>query len=214
MNKKKIAAGLFFCALIACVWLLRLDQKVTLEQLQQYAQSMQAFADGHRAYAVAYYLLVFVAATMAAVPITVVMTIMSGFLFGVVQGTIYAILGATCGALVIFLSIRYVLRDWARKQYAPYLGYFETKLKERGSRYLLVAQLLPFTPTPIINVCAGLLPISLWTFFWTTVIGILPGTMAYTVAGFMMRSGSINLFGIPILLFLSSSNSSSVGLPM
>ena len=44
-------------------------------------------------------------------------------------------------------------------------------------------QILPATPTFLINALGGLTTVSLWTFIWTTSIGILPGSLVYTFAG-------------------------------
>ena len=95
----------------------------------------------------------------------------------------YASFGATVGAVIVFCLVRYYAHDWIQKKYAVRLESFNREWDRNGHWYLLSMQLLPFTPTPFINLLAGLTTISLWTFVWTTYVGILPGTLVYTLIG-------------------------------
>jgi uncharacterized membrane protein YdjX (TVP38/TMEM64 family) len=63
-------------------------------------------------------------------------------------------------------------------------------------------QLLPATPTFLINTLAGLTSISLWTFVWTTFVGIIPGSLLYTYAGQKLYTITSlwDIFSVPVIL--------------
>lgn len=134
-------------------------------------------------YAVCIYLLSMIISTSVFIPITVLLTVAGGYLFGWFYGTLYAVAGATLGSIVLFLLVRYGIGNYVQQRYALQLAWLNAELDQHGASYLLVLQLLPVTPTWLINIGAGLTPISLWTFMWTTSLGILPGSVMYAYAG-------------------------------
>lgn len=156
---------------------------LTLEKLQQYASTMRFMVNEHYWISVFVYCLGFIAATVLFLPVTILLTILGGYLFGIVPGLFYSLCCSTLGGMIVFLSVRYLLGDMAQKRFARHAHRFKKDLEERGYSYLLMLQLLPITPTPFINVVAGLSPLSLWTFAWTAFVGMLPGSLLYVIAG-------------------------------
>ncbi|MDH3391803.1 MAG: VTT domain-containing protein [Desulfobulbaceae bacterium] len=55
--------------------------------------------------------------------------------------------------------------------------------QEEGATALLVARLIPVISFNVVNYAAGLTKVSLWTFSWTTGIGILPMTILMVMLG-------------------------------
>ncbi len=165
------------------VYLTGITSYFTLEHIQHYGRSMRMFTQQHYLLSVFAYCLVFVLATLLFIPITIILTILGGYLFGVIFGVLYAVFSATLGSLLIFLLVRYVFAKTVERRFAKYVELFKYELKVRGYSYFLMLQLLPVTPTAVINITAGLLPISAFTFAWTAFIGILPGSLFYVVAG-------------------------------
>lgn len=182
-NVKKTIYATLFILFIISIWYLRLDHHITRESIRASADQLRLFVSTHYAQSIALYCVLFIVATIAAIPITVALTIAGGFLFGTILGSILAVFCATFGAMCLFVSMRYIFADWVQKKYTDELRALNEKVKADGAKYLLIAQLLPFTPSPLINICAGLLPISLWTFTWATAVGILPGTVLYAWFG-------------------------------
>jgi len=54
---------------------------------------------------------------------------------------------------------------------------------ENGINYLLFLRFVPIFPFWVINIVPAFLGVTLFSFTWTTFIGIIPGTLAYTYAG-------------------------------
>lgn len=176
------AVAVFVCVLII-VHYLGLFNNITLTALQQRADQLHNFVQQHSMLSIILFCVLFISAMLLFLPITVVLTIAAGFLFGVGVGTLLVLFSATLGGSIIFLLVRHVIGRHVQKRYVASLQTFNADIKKYGSSYLLVLQLLPVTPTFVINLFAGVSPISLWTYVWTTCIGIAPGTLVYAFAG-------------------------------
>jgi uncharacterized membrane protein YdjX (TVP38/TMEM64 family) len=133
---------------------------------------------------------VYVLATALSLPGAIILTLAGGFLFGVAAGTFYVNIGATMGAILAFLSARYLLGDRLQEKYAKQLETFNREMDRNGTSYLLTLRLIPVFPFFLINFLSGLTKIRLWTFLWTTWLGIIPGTVVFAFAG--QQLGSIS----------------------
>ena len=56
-------------------------------------------------------------------------------------------------------------------------------LAQDAASYLLFLRLVPAFPFWLVNLAPALLGVPLRTFVWTTAVGIIPGTFAYSFAG-------------------------------
>lgn len=160
----------------------------TLASLQQQRAYFMGLVEQRYFFAVCSYLFIFVVASSVGIPITILLTIAAGYFFGVVPGVLYATAGATAGAAISFLAYRYVLGGFVQQRYAERLMVVNKNIARYGHNYLLTLQLLPVTPTFVINILAGLTTLPLWTFVWTTWVGIFPGSLLYTIAGRQLTS--------------------------
>lgn len=110
--------------------------------------------------------------------------IVNGMLFGPVYGTFVTWLGAMAGAL-----LAYGIGRWCGKPVVERLvpARFRYEL-DRWSDYigpgeLIVVRLVPLISFNLINYGAGVAAVSLWTFAWTTAVGILPLTIMSVLIG-------------------------------
>ncbi|NRB21802.1 TVP38/TMEM64 family protein [Candidatus Dependentiae bacterium] len=176
----------------------------SLSAVQRQADYLYQLVQNKYVLSIILFCLIFIAATVCFIPVTVLLSVVAGFLFGVMPGTLLAVFSATAGSCIIFLIMRNTVGKKIQKKYATKLTMFNRDLEKYGAYYLLALQLLPVTPTFIINLGAGLSSISLRTFFWTTALGLLPGTLVYSFAGQKLHSiNSLNdLLSAPILLAL------------
>jgi len=181
--KKRFFLGLLFLVVIAVLHLFLNGNIINLLQVQQHREFLQNFIQNRYILSVLLYLLIFICAAVLSIPITVLLTVAAGYFFGVWAGLLYANIGATVGAMISFLLFRYLLGDFVQNRYADRLAAFNREIEAHGPNYLLTMQLLPFTPTLLINIFAGMSQIRLWTFIWTTSLGILPGSLIYTLSG-------------------------------
>lgn len=183
---KKTVSLLIIAVTILIVFLMYyfgLFDRINLELLQEKAHILEEYVSHHWWWALLVFCGFFSLVTVLSIPITVLLTVASGYLFGITVGTCASVIGATIGGSIVFLLVRYFIGSWVQHRYSARLRTFNDEIKHYGAYYLLMLQLLPITPVFIINLFAGLSPLSLGTYIWATALGLLPGTLIYTVAG-------------------------------
>jgi uncharacterized membrane protein YdjX (TVP38/TMEM64 family) len=118
------------------------------------------------------------------------LTMAGSFMFGVFGAVVYVNIGATIGAVIAFSLSRYLVGDWVQTRYKNKLKMFNQQVEQNGVYYLLTLRLMPLFPFTWINLFSGLTKMRLFTFLWTTSLGILPGTVVNAYAGSQL--GRIN----------------------
>ncbi len=172
----------FIAALIA-IHQSPLAHYFTIEQLKADRDWLQAFVHQHAIGAMFAYVGLYILAASFALPITAALTIFGGFLFGAVRGTVLTNIGATFGAIASFLVARYLLGTMLQEKYATQLANFNKNIEQYGAYYLLSLRFLVIVPFFLVNLLAGLTNVRLLTFALTTSIGIIPGSLIYSIAG-------------------------------
>jgi uncharacterized membrane protein YdjX (TVP38/TMEM64 family) len=194
---RKYAAQLIaLCVLIAIVVAIRLsgaDSYLTVENLRKHKELLEQFISARYTLSVLVYMLVYLVSVAFSVPGATVLTLAGGFLFHLFPGVVYVVAGATLGATFAFLLSRYILGNTIQNKYGVQLQRFNRELDENGHLYLLTVRFIPVFPFFLINILSGLTKIPLWTYVWTTSVGILPGSLVYTFAGSQL--GTINSVG-------------------
>jgi len=112
------------------------------------------------------------------------LTMANGMVYGPLWGVIITWVGAMFGAYAAFGLTRWLGRPFIEK-WAPsnYKMKIDAWSQEEGATALLIARLIPVISFNVVNYAAGLTKVSLWTFFWTTGIGILPMTILMVLLG-------------------------------
>lgn len=129
----------------------------------------------------------YIGITALSVPEAAILTTTAGFLFGATTGALYVVIAATLGATIAFIIIRFFIGHKIQSRYEVHLAPFNDAFEKKGSWYLLLVHLIPGVPFVLINMLAALTKVSLFTFIWTTLIGIIPGTFMYTFLGEQLR---------------------------
>ena len=183
MNSKKIILVLAAMVGIGLFFWFDLQRFLTLDELKANRQSLLEFYAEHRLLMVAGFMAVYIIQTALSLPGAAILSLAAGAIFGMVLGTVYANLAATIGATLAFLVTRYLLRDMVLNKFGAKLEGMNRELEERGFSYLLFLRLVPVFPFFLINLAAGLTRLPLRTFFFGTMLGIIPGGFVYVNAG-------------------------------
>lgn len=175
-----VLAMVLVCTL-ACVWVW--PDAVPLAQLKA-AQLSLAHAHASQPWAVsAGYFVLFTGLTALCLPGCGVLLLLGGATFGLVWGSVLSVLASTLGATLTMLAARHVLRPWVRQRMAHRLAGFDRVAQQGGAHYLLSLRLLPVIPFVPVNLMAGVTALRVSTFFWVSLVGMLPGTAVYVHAG-------------------------------
>lgn len=117
------------------------------------------------------------------IPGAAILTLVIGFLFGWQIGGPLVVISATVGATIVFLVAKTALGDILRARAGPFLDRLAKGFEEDAFNYLLFLRLVPVFPFWLVNIAPAFLGVRIRTFFITTLVGIIPGTLAYAYAG-------------------------------
>lgn len=112
------------------------------------------------------------------------LTMANGMVYGPVWGVVITWTGAMLGAYTAFGLTRWLGRPFVKKiTPLKYQKKIDEWSQQEGIKALLIARMIPVISFNVVNYASGLTKISLWTFTWTTAIGILPMTILMVLLG-------------------------------
>jgi uncharacterized membrane protein YdjX (TVP38/TMEM64 family) len=170
----------------ALAWGLGLQDWVQPERLARLRTAIEAFG----AWGPVLYMAGYVVAELLFVP-ALPLTLLGGLVFGPVWGTVYVWIAATLAASLAFLIARHLARDTVERwmQGSPRLARIDAAVERHGWRILIVTRLVPLFPFNLQNFVYGLTRIPFWTYVGLSSVCMLPGTVAFTVAGGALSGG-------------------------
>jgi uncharacterized membrane protein YdjX (TVP38/TMEM64 family) len=160
-----------------------LHRAISLETLIENESALRDFIGRHWLLAIMGYAALYAGLVALSLPIGAILTMTGGYLFGLVFGACATVTGATAGAAIIFLVARSSLGEGLSRRFGPLLQRFAEGFRKDAASYLLFLRLAPIFPFALVNVAPALLGAKFSTFVWTTAIGIIPGTLAFTSIG-------------------------------
>lgn len=95
--------------------------------------------------------------------------------------------GAVGTAMVSFFVARFVARDWIQRRMPNGLRKLDDRLSTRGLRTVLLLRLLFYT-TPALQYALGVSRVAFKPFLVGTILGVVPFTLAMTLAGHQVGS--------------------------
>lgn len=185
MNKNilKYAPILLIFLGMASIYFSGVYRYLSFDSLRQYHHSLKAFVEMHPVAVPVLFCIVYIISTALSVPGALFLTLLGGYLFPQPFSTLYVVISATFGATLIFLAARTALKEILKKKAGPFLNKMEKGFKENAVSYLLFLRFVPLFPFWLVNIAPAFFGVSVVTFMWTTLVGILPGSFVFTLAG-------------------------------
>lgn len=114
-----------------------------------------------------------------------VLTVGAGAIYGFWGGTLLVSISNLVGAVVNFLTSRYLIRGWLQQKFAANkkLHALDNAIAAGGGRIILLSRVSPVVPHSIVSYACGLTKISLGKFSLASWIGFIPISAAYSYAG-------------------------------
>jgi len=182
-NMQRLAIVLVVIALIVVFRVFDLDRYFTLTYIKaQQHQFAQLYAE-HTLPVLGIYMGIYIVATALSLPGAVVLTLAGGALFGFWVSLVVVSFASTIGATLACLVSRFLLRDWVQNKFGEKLKAVNQGVEREGAFYLFTVRLIPVFPFFVINLVMGLTKMPLWTFYWVSQLGMLPGTAVFVNAG-------------------------------
>jgi len=138
---------------------------------------------------IAYFGVAYCIAEILAVP-AIPLTASAGYLFGPVKGTAIVLLSASIAAGLSFQIGRTLLRDYVEnllKDY-PKFAKIDKAIGKEGFKLMLLLRLSPIFPFALSNYLYGASSIKFPAFFFGTLLGFAPGTLAYVYTGYVGKA--------------------------
>lgn len=120
---------------------------------------------------------------LSLIPGTSGKSVVFGWLYGFWPAVLMVDLALTIAALATFFVSRFLFREAIESHFGIHLNRFKNKLETSAGFYLLMLR-LAHAPFSFVNYGSGatnIVPVK--TFWWTTQLGLLPGTMVFVFAG-------------------------------
>lgn len=149
--------------------------------------TLQGVIDGVQAMGpigVVYFGIFYLLAEILAVPATP-LTLSAGYLFGMTEGVGVVLTAATIAASIAFFIGKTFLRSWVEGilDENPRFSKLDKAIGEQGFKLLLLVRLSPIFPFALSNYVYGASSIGFPAYFWGTLVGFTPGTIAYVYTG-------------------------------
>ncbi|MEL7431377.1 MAG: VTT domain-containing protein [Chlamydiota bacterium] len=156
---------------------------LSFSELQKRHTSLSLFVSNHPILAPCVYVSLYALFTFLCIPVGSAFTLLGGVLFPQPFCTIYVVIGATWGASMLFLVVRYALSRSIKRLLGTRLRKIQQELQARPASYLFFLRLMPIFPFWLVNIAPALLEVAFFPFFLTTLLGIIPGSFAYAQTG-------------------------------
>lgn len=188
LRLKNLAPLGILLLVVALVFGLGLHRELSFDAIALRYAAMTGWVTGNPVLAFFGTLAVYAAATAISFPAGWLLTVTAGLVLGWVLGAMAVVLGATLGATLLFLATRLALADFFRARAGTALNRMAKGFREDAVSYMLFLRLAPVFPFTLVNVVPAILGVPLKIYLPTTLLGIIPGTVAYAFAGEGLRS--------------------------
>ena len=169
-------------AVVALFWLL-LSRYFTLADVQRLGRSAGASAEESPLLVVALLALAQGAGMAFSLPTKALLTLLAGALLGPAPGSTASLVGVTTGTTGLFFAARYLLRDQVKQRLGRRAEQIEERIGRRPVRALIGLRLFITLPYGPITLASALTSMRYRHFLLGTLIGDIPVTVAYCIAG-------------------------------
>ncbi|MCA0972608.1 TVP38/TMEM64 family protein [Halobacillus litoralis] len=194
MNRKHIGRALLFLVIfIAFVWLARSQFDVSPEGVRSFILSFGIYGP-------LLFMVIYAIGPIIVFP-TSVLSLAAAYAYGLWPGMLYIVIGATAASITGYLMGRFFGDSVLRFQDSSWSAKIYPRMKEQGFLYVFILRLIPLVGFDILSYLAGLTRVKLKSFVPATVIGMLPGTFAYSLVGSSLASGNTTFIAIALSVF-------------
>jgi uncharacterized membrane protein YdjX (TVP38/TMEM64 family) len=169
-------------ALMGLVFAMGWHEYLALEHLGRNYATLNAFISDNLLLAILAYAILYIVVVALSLPGALALTLAGGLLFGWQIGGPVTVVAATIGATIIFLVAKTSLGETLAAKAGPAINKLREGFQENALSYLLFLRLVPAFPFFVVNLAPALLGVPLRTYVIGTLVGIIPGTMAFSFA--------------------------------
>ncbi|MBR5913225.1 MAG: TVP38/TMEM64 family protein [Selenomonadaceae bacterium] len=138
-------------------------------------------------------------------PPAVIFSTANTLIFGIFWGITLSVVAETIGVTISFLLLRFFFRDTARKLIVKnkFLNSIDHYSSEKGFIVMLIARMVPYIPSALLNAVGALSALSLRDYFLAALIGKFPSTGIEAIIGHDMIVGGGDYTRIVVVVVLA-----------
>ena len=141
------------------------------------------YRDQHPVGAVLLFILIYAISVITSLP-SLPFNLAGGFFWGGFAGGVYSTLGVTLGSLASFMVSRWLIgQPLAGKFDNKLVGKVQEEFENGGWKFVAFARINPIIPTGPFNYLLGLTSLPTKTFLWSTLVFLLPPSIAVAYIG-------------------------------
>jgi uncharacterized membrane protein YdjX (TVP38/TMEM64 family) len=175
-----------FVLAIALIWYFDLFKYISIDRISD----LSDWINGFGLLAPIVFISLYVIATVLFLPGSP-LTLLAGIIFGPIFGTIYVSIASTLGALLAFLTAKYMGREFIENKLGEndLFKKIDDGVKAQGWKMIAITRLVPIFPFNAQNYIYGLTNINVVTYTFVSWICMLPATFAYVFLGGSILAG-------------------------
>ena len=118
-------------------------------------------------------------------PPAIIFSTANTLIFGIIPGIILSCIAETIGVTISFLLLRFFFRDTAEKiiSKSKFLSSIDHYSSEKGFVVMLIARMVPYVPSALLNAVGALSSLSLRDYFIASLIVKFPSTGIEAIIG-------------------------------
>lgn len=180
--RRFLPLGVLALIMVICYYL-GLQRYLGTESLVENEEVLQSFVAQNLVSALAIYFAIYILVVSLSLPGSALLTIVGGFTFGWALSAPVTVVAATIGAVAVFKIVQTSLGSTIGEKAGPFVQKVSRGFESNAFSYLLFLRLVPAFPFFAVNAVAGLTKMPLRSFTFATLIGIIPGTVAFSIVG-------------------------------
>lgn len=175
--RNALLASIMIVIIVVLIRYSGLADYLTVEKLDKLKTDAETY--GYMAHLI--YTLINIVNAFVGFPV-IIIKFMGGLVFGTFWGTLLTSIGSTLGAVLSFLSSRYIAKNFAKRmvQKSESLKKIYYGVEKNGWEMIMLTRLIPIFPYSFQNYVYGITDIKLTTYTLATFIFMLPSNFGIT----------------------------------
>ncbi len=129
------------------------------------------------------FILIHTISVILIVPASTLLTLIAGFLFPLPLAIAYTCFSETLGAIIFFFIMRTAFFQFLSHRKKAYFIHLRESFYRYEISYLLFLRFSHILPFWVINLLSAVFRVNIYTFIWTTCVGVLPLIIVLAEAG-------------------------------
>ena len=187
MTTVKIVAAVLIVALFLVIHLIAPEFLPEIFELLSHGDILETakYIESYGSMAVVFSFLLTLFVNALGFPPAIIFSTANTLIFGIFWGIVISVAAETVGVTISFLLLRFFFRDTAEKviSKSKFLSSMDKYSSEKGFVVMLIARMVPYLPSGLLNAVGALSALSLRDYFLASLVGKFPSTGIEAIIG-------------------------------